>query len=317
MDTGDILSRPAPPPDRVLRYGNGQENVADLRFPMDDRFGESGVPLVIFLHGGFWRAAYDRTHTGPLAVALAAEGFAVCTPEFRRIGQPEGGWPGTFDDVAAAAGALPGLAAAELARSRGPGLPGGRSGPAGTGPASGTGPGPGPGSVAGEWPACGEGSAGEGVPGVSRVIFAGHSAGGHLALWLASRHRLPAGSRWHVSSAGCDQVVALAAVTDLVAAYQLRLGNGAVAELLGGGPGRHADRYAQADPAVLLPSGVRSVLVHGRDDDVVPSALSTQYAARARAAGDEVTCRELAGTGHFEVIDPLSRAWAEVLTAFS
>jgi acetyl esterase/lipase len=67
---------------------------------------------VIFLHGGFWRARFDRAHTGPLAEALAAAGFAVCTPEFRRTGQEGGGWPGTFDDVAAAVDALPRLVAA-------------------------------------------------------------------------------------------------------------------------------------------------------------------------------------------------------------
>ena len=67
------------------------------------------APLVLFLHGGFWRVAYDRTHTGPLATALASAGFAVCVPEFRRTGQRGGGWPGTFDDVATAVDTLPAL----------------------------------------------------------------------------------------------------------------------------------------------------------------------------------------------------------------
>ena len=75
--------------------------------------------MVIFLHGGFWRSAFDRTHTGPLAAALAASGFVVCTPEFRRTGAPGGGWPGTFDDVAAAVDALPGLAADAAASAGG------------------------------------------------------------------------------------------------------------------------------------------------------------------------------------------------------
>jgi len=109
----DVLSRPAPPPDLVLSYGPGPEHVADVRLPPASA-GESPVgslsgdvrpggvrpggvreaPLVIFLHGGFWRVAYDRTHTGPLATALAAAGFAVCVPEFRRTGERGGGWPG-------------------------------------------------------------------------------------------------------------------------------------------------------------------------------------------------------------------------------
>jgi acetyl esterase/lipase len=67
---------------------------------------------VIFLHGGFWRAEIDRVHTRSLTNALTAAGYAVCTPEFRRTGQPGGGWPGTFDDVTAAVDALPALASA-------------------------------------------------------------------------------------------------------------------------------------------------------------------------------------------------------------
>ena len=112
MTSGDVLSRPAPPPDLVISYGPGPEHVADVRLPpLSARAGagEPAAPLVVFLHGGFWRAAFDRAHTGPLATALAAAGFAVCVPEFRRTGQRGGGWPGTFDDVATAVDALPAL----------------------------------------------------------------------------------------------------------------------------------------------------------------------------------------------------------------
>lgn len=100
----DVLTRPAPPPDVVLRYGDHPDHVIDLRLP-----AQQTGPLVIFLHGGFWQAAYDRTHTGPLAADLAARGHPVACPEYRRIGQPGGGWPGTLDDVEAALAALPGL----------------------------------------------------------------------------------------------------------------------------------------------------------------------------------------------------------------
>ena len=106
----DVLTRPAPPPDLVIRYGTGAEHVADVRLPKR-RTGAAvrPAPLVLFLHGGFWRVAYDRSHTGPMAAALAAAGYAVCVPEFRRTGQPGGGWPGTFDDVAAAVDRSPTL----------------------------------------------------------------------------------------------------------------------------------------------------------------------------------------------------------------
>jgi acetyl esterase/lipase len=64
---------------------------------------------VLFLHGGFWRDAYDRAHVGPLAAGLAAHGYPVATVEYRRTGAPGGGWPGTFDDVAAAVARVPDL----------------------------------------------------------------------------------------------------------------------------------------------------------------------------------------------------------------
>lgn len=105
----DVLTRPAPPPDVTLTYGPEPDHVADLRLPPSP-----AGPLVIFLHGGFWRVKFDRTHTGPMATALAAAGYTVCVPEFRRAGQPGGGWPGTLDDVAAAVDSLPGLVRAAV-----------------------------------------------------------------------------------------------------------------------------------------------------------------------------------------------------------
>lgn len=97
MDPQEVLTRPAPPPDLTIRYGDGPDQVADVRLPAG---GAPARPPVIFLHGGFWMAGYDRAHVGPLATDLAARGYPVVCPEYRRVGQPGGGWPGTFDDVA-------------------------------------------------------------------------------------------------------------------------------------------------------------------------------------------------------------------------
>lgn len=104
-DSREILTRTAPPPDLTLSYGPLAEHVIDVRLP--PRL--PGPPLVM-IHGGFWRAAYDRTHTGPLTSALAAAGSVVAVPEYRRTGGG-GGWPETFDDVAAALAAIPRLLA--------------------------------------------------------------------------------------------------------------------------------------------------------------------------------------------------------------
>jgi acetyl esterase/lipase len=114
-----VLTRPAPPPDATVRYGEHPDHVADLRLPAPDRDGPAR-PLVVVVHGGFWRAEYDRAHTGPLAADLAARGYPVAQLEYRRTGQTGGGWPGTFDDVAAGVAALPELVAerAEIAPGR-------------------------------------------------------------------------------------------------------------------------------------------------------------------------------------------------------
>jgi acetyl esterase/lipase len=264
----DVLTRPAPPPDHVIRYGTGPQHVADVRLPGTT---SRPAPLVIFLHGGFWRAAYDRSHTGPLATALAAAGYALCVPEFRRTGQPGGGWPGTFDDVAAAVDRSPALVRAVA----------------------------GPRVIADE-----------------PALLAGHSAGGHLALWAAGRRLLGAESGWYADTRARG-VVALAGVSGLADCYDQGLGHGAAAALMGGGPARFPQRYRAADPAALLPLGCPVRLVHGLLDDAVPPAMSRGYAALGRTSGDDTRLVELPGASHFDVIDPLSPAWPQVMAAFN
>ena len=115
----DVLILPPPAADALVRYGDHRDHVADVRFPA----GGAAGPLVIVIHGGFWRAEYDRAHTGHLAAALAAEGYTVAQLEYRRTGDPGGGWPGTFDDIVAGISQIPALVA-EAARASGrPGPP--------------------------------------------------------------------------------------------------------------------------------------------------------------------------------------------------
>jgi acetyl esterase/lipase len=96
-----ILDRPAPGPDRVLRYGTAEHQVVDLYVPHDEAAGYPAA-WVVLVHGGFWRAEWDRTHLRPLADALRSQGYAVALVEYARTGMRGGGWPGTLDDVAAA-----------------------------------------------------------------------------------------------------------------------------------------------------------------------------------------------------------------------
>lgn len=98
-----VLSRPAPPPDALLRYGDDPDQVVDS-WTGDDR--ATGRPLAVLLHGGFWRPAYDRTHARPMARALCDAGWSVASMEYRRIpGQPAA----TLDDVRTALKRLPSL----------------------------------------------------------------------------------------------------------------------------------------------------------------------------------------------------------------
>jgi acetyl esterase/lipase len=138
-----------------------------------------------------------------------------------------------------------------------------------------------------------------------RVSVVGHSAGGHLALWLASRDRLPAGA----PGAGRRgpkpaAVVAPAPVAALADGARLRLGAGAVQALLGGEPEQVPERYAVADPLVLLPTGVPTTCVHAAGDDLVPLSQSQTYVA---AAGSDASLVRVPG-GHFEHLAPASAA---------
>lgn len=149
----------------------------------------------------------------------------------------------------------------------------------------------------------------------ARIAVVGHSAGGHLALWLASRTRLPAGAPGAATSAPAPALaVAQAPVAALADAWRQRLGSGAVDALLGGGPEEVPDRYAAADPVALLPTGVPSVLVHAPGDDLVPLSQSTTYVAAATAAGDRSELVEVPGA-HFEHLDPASEACAALRVA--
>ena len=144
---------------------------------------------------------------------------------------------------------------------------------------------------------------------LQRVAVVGHSAGGHLALWVAAKRR-------HDEMSGAtDRVqiraaVGLAPLADLVRAHELGVGGGAVAELLGGAPADQPARYREASPHAMVPLGVRQLIIHGSADDVVPIEVARGYIRAARAAGDRVELLELPRLGHMEYLAPSSAAHA-------
>lgn len=227
-------------PDATVRYAAHDDAVIDLHLPATRPVGQD-QRTVVLVHGGFWKPAYDRRHTRPMARALADAGWLVATPEYRRV-RAGGGWPVTAEDV-------------HLAVARLPELLEGLDLPAGP------------------------------------LTVMGHSAGGHLALWLTTTE-LP-----------IERAVALAPVCDLREAIRLRLGSDATLAFLDG-----ADPEA-ADPMALLERRPTAsiAIVHGVDDDVVPVSLSRGFVQRH----PWVDLYEVPGE-HFGVIEPDSAAWPTV-----
>ena len=143
---------------------------------------------------------------------------------------------------------------------------------------------------------------------LSRVVALGHSAGGHLAGWLASRAHQEPGAPGAAPQVTLSGAVIQAGVMDLVGGYEADLGGGAVAAFMGGSPDDLAEAYGQASPVARVPLHVSTVCVHGRSDDVVPISQSETFVAAAREAGD--TSELLAFDGdHLDVIDTGHQGW--------
>lgn len=249
----EVAAMPSRPADARVTYGAAPEQFGELRLPA----GPGPHPVVVLIHGGCWRAEYDIAHIAPLATALAADGWAVWAIEYRRVGSPGGGWPGTFQDIGAAIDHL-----RVLAKSHPLDL--------------------------------------------SRIVAAGHSAGGHLALWSAARGALPQESAIAAPHPLLPHgVVAIAGITDLTTYASPNGCGSAVVPLLGGEAATMRERYVLASPVSTVPT-VPLQLIVGTADTIVPR---TQADALVRVAGSPSTVRVVEGAGHFDLIAPDRDAW--------
>ena len=147
------------------------------------------------------------------------------------------------------------------------------------------------------------------------VLAIGHSAGGHLALWLAARRKLPASSTLYTAHPlRIRHVISLGGLPDLdgtATNADTGCGTEVVAKLVGVPNPQHPDVYADTSVPRLLPLGVKQDLVNGREDRIIPFVMATDYTAKATAAGDTATLHTIPATGHVELIAPETPAWAE------
>jgi acetyl esterase/lipase len=251
----EILTLPPPLADARIPYSPDPNQFLDLRMPVSKEKKGKPFPLVINIHGGFWRSQYSLDHSGHLCAALTRRQLATANVEYRRVGNEGGAWPGTFADIRTA---YHFLIQSKQRHNFDP----------------------------------------------QNVLVIGHSAGGQLALCLAAHET------------GVKRVVSLAGVVDLNRAYQLHLSNDAVVDFLRGTPSSVPDHYREADPMQLSIPNVRQVLISGSADDTVPPLFSREYVVakqqRTQDKKENVQLIEIAGAGHFDLIDPRSQAWKTV-----
>jgi len=232
-----------------IPYGEDPNQFGELRIPQ----GPGPHPVVAFIHGGFWRARFDLTNADPACEALTQSGLAAWNIEYRRIGQPGGGWPGTAEDALAAVKHLAMLFEPYKLDA-------------------------------------------------NRVVLAGHSAGGHLALWVAAQNPI-----------SLRRVVSLAGVSDVRKAWDLQLSSGVAGEFIGGPPEDFPAEYQAASPKELLPIETPQILIHGTEDKIVPYEMSEAFVTRSKNA----TLIALPGAGHHEVITPSAPEWETVRRAIA
>lgn len=268
-DSGSDARPLARGPERI-EYGDHPDAFGELWLPIsDDGAAPDGAPVVVLVHGGFWRDGFSLELMDPLVPSLLDEGFAVWNIEYRRVGAG-GGYPQTFVDAAAAIDQL-----ADLPERF------------------------------------------DGVLDLGDVATVGHSAGGHLAVWLASRRLLPVGVPGVDPEVIPETVVSQAGVLDLIGCAEDGIGGTACVDLVGVNPVDDPLRYAQTSPTELLPVEAEVIAVHGADDRVVPVSQSETYVERASAAGVNARLVVIDDADHFSNLDPAHPAWRSVVDALT
>ena len=267
MTPDELGALPSRPPDQRILYGTEASHYGELRLPA----GAGPHPLVILVHGGCFKAEYATAqYFGAMADALKADGIATWNIEYRRLGEPGSGWPGTYLDVGRAVDHVR--------------------------------------TIASEYRLD-----------LNRVAVVGHSAGGHLAMWAASRHRLPATSELYAANPlpirGAMDLAGPVGMTANIAGYEAICDGPVITSMVGGTPDSVPDHYRHASPITRLPLGISQVLVAGSYEDNVPIPFLEAYVKAATDAGDPVRLLLIPGAGHFEIASPLAFTWPPIRSA--
>jgi len=267
MTPADLQSLPVRPADHRLAYGNDPNQYAELRLPS----GTGPHPVVVLIHGGCWKAEYATLRDlAPMGDALKAEGVASWNIEYRRLGQPGSGWPGTYEDIGRGIDHLRQVAPKYRLD-------------------------------------------------LTRLAVVGHSAGGHLAMWAALRHRLSPKSAVYMANAlPLRGVINLAGTIDMrdnIAHMQAECNDTVVTTMLGGTPASVPERYREVSATTMVPLGVQQILVWGEHENFVPVSLARRHVDAATKAGDRARLIVVPAIGHFESASPQSSAWPTVLEA--
>jgi acetyl esterase/lipase len=266
MRPADIIGKlPMPPADHIFNYGEDPNQIGELRLPRSP-----GVhPVIVLVHGGCWMPQAAR-YLAAMGDELKKDGIASWNIEYRRVGQPGGGWPGTYLDVGHALDYLRTIAARYRLD-------------------------------------------------LSHVAVLGHSAGGHLAMWAGTRHRLaPASPLYIADPLRVRGVINLAGTIDMsanIAHMEQKCRGPVVTGLMGGTLADVPERYKTVSAPTLLPLGVTQVLIWGDQEDFVPQPLVEQYVAAATRSGDRARLILVPATGHFETASPFTAAWPVVREA--
>lgn len=261
MQWSDLTERPRPQASTRLPYAKGDGYYADLWLPE----GKGPFPVVLMVHGGCWRKSVaDLSIMNWAAEDLRQRGIAVWNIEYRGVDQPGGGYPGTYQDVAAAADTL--RRVAPLFRLK-----------------------------------------------ADSTVVVGHSAGGHLGLWLGARSGIPENSPLRAARPlPVKAVISLGGLPDLAAQEARPTGcdKAAITSMAGPKTPTRPDRFRDTSPPAMAAAAPNQILVSGEEDDIAPPSVAANYAARMRIKGVKPRLLTIAGEGHVELIAPGSQSWA-------